>query len=270
MSVIESELGKLDFLADYHFALRGERAQFACIVDYARKNRSLVFGEIFEPRPRDSGLDQFGNCVRRAAGGLIPAGWFEQNKLSLCRLQEKYLVPLVDEQRRVVSPAACQESESVLFAQIQRPSDMLSKVMLPGVVHFAARLARAQASVDLARVACALERYRLANGRFPETLAALAPQFIQKLPHDVINGQPLKYHRSKDGQFVLYSVGWNQTDEGGKAELTERGSPNWEKGDWVWRYSAVPKSLSGKKVTVNGDFDLRPLQTTSKPVEVQL
>ena len=33
---------------------------------------------------------------------------------------------------------------------------------------------------------------------------------------------------------------------------------------------AVPKNLSGKKVTVNVEFNLAPLPTTSKPIEVQL
>jgi len=64
-------------------------------------------------------------------------------------------------------------------------------------------------------VACALERYRLANGEYPETLDALQPRFIETLPHDVIGGQPLKYHPTDNGQFALYSVGWNGTDDGG-------------------------------------------------------
>jgi hypothetical protein len=109
-------------------------------------------------------------------------------------------------------------------------------MFLPGVAGCAGKFARAQTSVDLARVACALERYRLANGQFPETLDALAPRFIEKLPHDIINGQPLRYRRTDDGQFVLYSVGWNETDDGGNVELTKSGSLDWQKGDWVWRY----------------------------------
>jgi hypothetical protein len=92
--------------------------------------------------------------------------------------------------------------------------------------------------VDQARIACALERYRLANGQFPDALDALAPKFIGKLPHDIIDGQPLRYRRTEDGQFVLYSVGWNGTDDGGKVELTKHGGVDLTKGDWVWRYPA--------------------------------
>ena len=71
-------------------------------------------------------------------------------------------------------------------------------------------------------MAIALERYRLAHGEYPDSLDALAPQFIAKVPHDVIGGQPLHYRRTSDGQFVLYSVGWNETDDGGVVVQPEK------------------------------------------------
>ena len=63
--------------------------------------------------------------------------------------------------------------------------------------------------------------------------------FIRQLPHDVINGQPLKYRRADDDQYLLYSVGWNQTDDGGVLGLTKSGGGIDQKvGDWVWRLTA--------------------------------
>jgi hypothetical protein len=90
----------------------------------------------------------------------------------------------------------------------------------------------------LAHVAIALERYRLAHGEFPESLDAFAPQFMEKIPHDIINGQPLHYRRTSDGQFILYSIGWNETDEGGVVVLKKGKTPEVDRdeGDWVWRY----------------------------------
>ena len=49
-------------------------------------------------------------------------------------------------------------------------------------------LAYQQTRVNEALIACALERYHLANGQYPETLAALAPQFLEKIPNDLIGG----------------------------------------------------------------------------------
>jgi hypothetical protein len=45
--------------------------------------------------------------------------------------------------------------------------------------------------VDQARIACALERYRLANGKYPAALADLIPRFLDKIPADVITGKPM-------------------------------------------------------------------------------
>ena len=38
------------------------------------------------------------------------------------------------------------------------------------------------------------------------------------------------YRRMGDGKFLLYSVGWNETDDGGTA------SDKMDQGDWVWQY----------------------------------
>jgi hypothetical protein len=87
----------------------------------------------------------------------------------------------------------------------------------------------------MARVAGALERYRLAHDEYPETLDTLAPQFIEKIPHAIIGGQPLPYRRTDNGKFSLYSVGWIETDDGGQIVLKERGYADNTKGDWVWQ-----------------------------------
>ena len=59
------------------------------------------------------------------------------------------------------------------------------------------------------------------------------------VPHDIITGWPLHYSRDAGGRFTLYSVGWNQTDEGGTVVLDKTGeSVDPDAGDWVWRYPA--------------------------------
>jgi hypothetical protein len=192
LRVIESELGKLDLLADYQFAMRGERACNLWGVDYFRKVGMIGLDEMVAPsqasRPAD--LDQF---LGMASFRLIPAGWFDQNKLSLSRMHENYLLPLVgDADQHVIRPAAIRQANAALERRGVRPYDMFSRMLLPALGGIAEKCARGQTSADLARIACALERYRLANGQFPETLEALAPKLIEKLPHDIINGQPLK------------------------------------------------------------------------------
>ena len=85
---------------------------------------------------------------------------------------------------------------------------------------------RNQTALNQAALVCALERYRLVHGRYPDSLEQLVPDFVQKLPRDLIGGQPLKYRRTADGKFLLYSIGWNEKDDGG--------DPDKNNGDWVW------------------------------------
>ena len=69
---------------------------------------------------------------------------------------------------------------------------------------------------------------------------ALAPTWLPEIPHDVINGQLLRYHRTDDGNFLLYSVGWNGADDGGEPEPLKHSYFGISKptGDWMWRYPA--------------------------------
>ncbi len=90
--------------------------------------------------------------------------------------------------------------------------------------------AHSQTEIVEALTACALERFRLAHGEYPENLDALVPQFLDAVPNDVVGGGPLHYRNVAGGMFVLYSVGWNGRDDGGV-----RGQPfPSTDGDWVW------------------------------------
>jgi len=66
-------------------------------------------------------------------------------------------------------------------------------------------------------------------------LDRLVPEFIAKLPPDIITGEPLKYQRA-NGEYTLYSVGWNGTDDGGSVSPKQPGEiVDLADGDWAWR-----------------------------------
>ena len=96
------------------------------------------------------------------------------------------------------------------------PYSYLAGKAVPNFMKATQTLARNQTLANEAYIACALERHRFAHGQYPETLDALVPQFAGKLPHDLIGGQPLHYRRTDDGNFLLYSIGWNEKDDGGR------------------------------------------------------
>jgi hypothetical protein len=112
----------------------------------------------------------------------------------------------------------------------------MARLLFPAVGRAAIRMARGQTVLDLAGVACALERYRLAQGRYPDTLEALTPRFLTQIPSDLFAERPLKYQRGSDDRFVLYSIGGDERDDGGDIARSNRRMMNLQEGDWVWAY----------------------------------
>jgi hypothetical protein len=238
LATLDTELAKLDFLADYKYAMNGELAFGIAETEYMRRARNFqaldydIDGQRQQPAALDIGLE------------LVPSGFFYQTELQLARMQLEYILPTVDLDKRILSPSLVRLTATNATKDLASHGyyGIFARLVFPSLVNSVERFARGQSHVDLARVAIALERYRLAHGEYPATLDSLTPQFMTAIPHDIINGQPLNYRRASDGQFVLYSVGWNETDDGGvvvfhKDHRDESGIDD-KQGDWVWKYPA--------------------------------
>jgi hypothetical protein len=225
---LERALAKLDFLADFQLAMKGEKI-FA--IQSIEKQRITREYKTVDDR---SGTNKIITVSLR----LTPSAFFYQNELAFAQMHQQYILPLVDQTNRIVAPAALREAQAAVQVQMKHysPYKVQALMVFPAIASGVKKFAMIQSQVDLARVACALERFYLAHGNYPETLGALVPQFIEKLPHDIIGGQPLHYRRTEGGKFLLYSVGWNETDDGGQVAFTKSGSVDREKGDWVWQY----------------------------------
>ena len=164
-----------------------------------------------------------------------PRGWVYQNMTRIALLDGEVLKGL-DTKNRLVSSVLTEKATSNMLAQLDHfsPYTYLAAFALPNFTAAVRWLARSQCMTDEALIACALERYHFVHGEYPKTLDALAPGFLDKIPADIITGKPLKYRVKKDGQFILYSVGWNEKDDGGVPGATKWGVPDPALGDWVW------------------------------------
>ena len=235
LAVLGAELATLDFIPSYRLSLHGDLGGETREMDLIRRHRSrlLDLGMMSDGENKNIGWPGSLEITIH----LVPSGWLYVNELRTARLITDFYLPVADSTTHLISPAKIRRADEALAADSQPPSpfNWYERVMIPALGKAAVKFAYGQAAVDLARTAVALERYRLAQGEYPETLDVLAPKFITAVPRDVIGGQPLKYHRQTDGRFVLYSVGWNETDDGGKVVLGTGNTPavDLEKGDWV-------------------------------------
>jgi hypothetical protein len=103
------------------------------------------------------------------------------------------------------------------------------------------------AEVRCAAVGLAVERYRRAQGHWPETLADLVPAYLPQTPLDPFTGKELGFHRLDDG-VAVYSVGPCGAWKGGYVRFPV-GVPGADKGFRLWdvdkrRQSAPPVPLN--------------------------
>ncbi len=230
LSTVERHLGSINLLAEYQCAIRGERALSTSGLDYLRRqgwrNNPLDYLEL---NPGESRHDVPLN--------FIPRGWYYQNMVRLSRFLDAFTLPAADPSAFRVFPEVTEKGSRAAESMRAGPYTVFAKILVPAVQNAVRKTARMQSWVDEARVACALERYRLATGKLPDNLEALAPRFLDRVPYDIMDGKPLRYQLGPDGGYVLYSVGWDKKDDGGQPELgQEKKEPGVEgrRGDWVW------------------------------------
>jgi len=234
---LQARFQQYDFVADMKRSFDGERAAGILTGDLLAQRKYNLNVLTADPTPS-------GSARVNLLGWIAPRGWYHLEQLSYDRLFRLQLEGAFEPDKKRVFPGRIASNVNALgqaFAGSNWVSvicirhQLIARVLLPALYRVTLKAAFAQTAVDEAAIACALERSRLANGQFPETLEALIPRFISQLPNDVISGEPYKYHLTNDGQFVLYSVGWNETDDGGvpgKTLFDEK------EGDWVWQYPA--------------------------------
>jgi len=231
LTELEKMLKPIDFLAEYQFAMRSELLFALGTVDCLRRS-----GHHSDLNMIDAQADQ--RTVD--AANFFADGWWDINKKQMADFNFHEITAIDLPARRIYPNVAVQ-----LKFQNDRvneyPWNLFYSMMTGGSNLSLEKFAEGQVSVDETRIACALERYHLARGIYPATLAELAPAYIDEVPHDIMNGEPYHYRLNGDGTFLLYSVGWNQKDDGGIV-VVKAGDPktiDYEQGDWVWPTAKV-------------------------------
>jgi len=87
----------------------------------------------------------------------------------------------------------------------------------------------------LLRLAIAIARYELDAGKPPETLEALVPKYLPKIPRCEFSGQPFRYAPGR-----VWSVGANGVDDGGLDPEDDSAGDGGDK-DIVWRIARKAK-----------------------------
>ena len=116
--------------------------------------------------------------------------------------------------------------------------------LMPAVHQLMDAITREETKQAQLVTALALQLYVRKKGRFPETLEALLPDCLEQIPLDPYGktGSRLRYDRDSKGA-VIWSVGPDGINDGGKIEFTQRGP----RGDILIKLDAPPRAVRSTK-----------------------
>ncbi|MGD0412594.1 MAG: hypothetical protein ABSC18_12940 [Verrucomicrobiota bacterium] len=225
LAALQEQLEAINLRPDVRNAMSFEQA-FSCL--YAETTPLAELVRLYNSSGKPAQRPGF------SFWSLIPRGWVYQNMVVSANLHQ-----MINEEMFPAGPLVVPHEIESAGATVDRevsasllwsPFKLLAEMSTPGGCVRAARTtAYNQTMVNQAQIVCALERYHLARGEYPATLENLVPEYIQRIPPDLIGGQPPHYRRTEDGKFLLYSIGWTEKDHGGQS-----GSNVMKDGDWVW------------------------------------
>jgi hypothetical protein len=100
-------------------------------------------------------------------------------------------------------------------------------------------------------VGLALEVYRRRHGSYPATLDALSPELLPQVPEDRIVGGEVHYCII-DGRPVVYSIGVDHDDDGGKVPPGKDGMPAFDAAALWHQPAASGKPIDGDWILYDG------------------
>lgn len=233
LSQIEAELAEFHPLEEFQESVRGERALFIASPEEVNARAEPMFTIIDF---RSAASEWLTRTFCRVTWSLRPAGWMARDLASYATFAQDWLAQVM--RNGCIRPWAVADWQARVGAVRRSPMESfrmpLTALGLPSLANTARCAAYAQTQLDLARIACALERCRFASGALPAELDALAPRWIDRVPRDPIGGSRYFYRPTGSGDYALYGKGWNARDDGGRAGQINPllGPPSAE--DWVW------------------------------------
>jgi hypothetical protein len=110
----------------------------------------------------------------------------------------------------------------------ERIGQVLVALLLPAVQAAEQAEDRINMQLTVTKLGFALAAYRVDHNSYPPALADLVPKYVKELPKDVFNNdKDLHYGHEGDG-YLLYSVGVNGKDDGGRGYDDRKNNEDWD------------------------------------------
>ena len=125
------------------------------------------------------------------------------------------------------------EKEIDLEIKGTKTSNPMVAMMIPATSKVSEACRRKSAYVATMRGLMAVERYRMKHKKWPAKLADAVPEFLNAVPTDPFDGKPIRMVRVAGG-VIVYSVGYDGVDDGGKLDRKNPIAPGADLGFQLW------------------------------------
>lgn len=160
----------------------------------------------------------------------MPDGWVRINQIKIHQLYRNHVFPNFDPNKQLVFPKTTEANNKRIRSWVEGGwgsfhfyTDLVTRFRAAGPETYVHQTARVAVLVKIIGTICALKRYKMKHPQYPTTLRELIPEFLLMVPSDFTVQRPLKYQLFPEGYFMIWSVGWNQSNEKGNSML-----------DWAW------------------------------------
>lgn len=224
LTVVEQGLRGHDWTAGQLMEIQGEleRMNFPLLLTARLRSNRAGLNQLLAESPREGMLNVFFQSSRVTATPeelflrLAPRGWILQNVRKINETQQEG-IEFYDRAGEKMTPAFyATPPVEPRGRRNHTPYNLLAGLMVQPMRTPWSTVATRQVQVNEASIACALERFRLARGRYPEALTELGTEWVRRPGRDVF-GHDLKYVPRGDG-YLLYSFGVDGKDNGGTGD----------------------------------------------------
>lgn len=238
LRTLQRRFETMDVVGIVPFALEGERS-----LAIQMMNQLVAYGirgpSVLQPTRAPGGLMD-------RISGFMGQGIIRANQAAIVQMETDAIRNgrgLITNRAQVNWRGEAARFEEATTAGLRKPyspREMMARMLMPAFAKFLARCVRGQTLQTSAAIACAVERYYLKRGSYPDTLDALVPEFLKEIPTDPMDLKPMRYRRTDTGSFIVWSVGENGIDDGGVSRRKKGGSSGkkaaTEIPDWVWPF----------------------------------
>lgn len=121
-------------------------------------------------------------------------------------------------------------------------------MIMPATSRFFELWMRSLGENRAARAILATERFRLRQGRWPEQLSDLVPEFLDAVPQDPFDNKPLRFE-IREGDICIWSIGEDLRDDGGAIHRVSLRKPT------DWGYCLLPPHRRNRPAATHPSAD---------------